>query len=680
MRAFRLDRVAAGTALALVLAAYPGVSVADPEDDSIYATVTAAEPASGIEQGFPLPESANLPPPTIADLEVPGAKAEAEKGPSVTGTTGTATAATPDAAPKPAPAISTVTAAIDTEAAIFNAIPMPESAGVPPITVKDIGGTPLGRMAVADIPVGEKLRDLIPPRLDRFFQVKTERGAVEAFYRGRGFVPLFSDNGAPSAQMKAAIARLRAADGDGLDASDYPTPDLRADTLQPDALAEAELKLLNSILTYARHAQSGRVVPGRISANVEFNPPVPEVPPILAKIGEAKDLAKTLGAFNPPHEGYRALKAKLAELRGKKGEHDVVQIPNGPSLNKKGARDPRVPALRERLGITSVANDVYDQELIDAVKAFQKQKGLTANGTLNQATINLLNGRTRGGDVDAVVSNMERWRWLPRELGKAHVIVNVPDFSLKVVHNDNVTYRTRIVVGKPATPSPSFTAKIESIQLNPTWHVPQSIIYNEYLPALQQDPTVLSRMGLVMERTADGSIAIRQPPGERNALGRIKFNFPNRFQVYLHDTPDKNLFNHDRRAYSHGCMRVQNPTQFGEALAAIALPQERYTAQRFQSMFGTGEQWLRFKTPVPVYLLYMNAYVDDARKLVVREDLYGYDARVRTALRGDSLPAVAEKSQVVNSGGQTAGRRGPGGRRVVQDYPQQRGWFPFFFQ
>ena len=534
-------------------------------------------------------------------------------------------------------------------------------------------------MATADVPVGEKLRDLIPARLDRFFQIKAERGAVEAFYRGRGFVPLFSENGAPSVQMKAAIARLRAADGDGLDASDYPTPDLRADTLTPDALAEAELKLLSSILTYARHAQSGRVVPGRISANVEFNPPVPEVPAIIAKIADAKEIAKALDSFNPPHDGYRALKAKLGELRGKHGDHDLAQIPGGPSL-KKGTADPRVPALRERLGIHSAAtNNVYDQELMDAVKAFQKQKGLAVNGVLSQGTVNALNGRTRSGDIDAIVSNMERWRWLPRDLGKAHVIVNVPDFSLKVVHNDSVTYRTRIVVGKPNTPSPSFTAKIESIQVNPTWHVPQSIIYNEYLPALQQDPTVLSRMGLVMERARDGSIAIRQPPGERNALGRIKFNFPNRFQVYLHDTPDKNLFTHDRRAYSHGCMRVQNPTQFGEALAAIALPQERYTAQRLASMFGSGEQWLRFKTPVPVYLLYMNAYVDDAGKLVVREDLYGYDGRVRAALRGAALPAIAEKSQVVRPE-QSAGRRGRGDRRVVQDYPQRGGWFPFFFQ
>ena len=420
MRAFRLDRVAAGTALALVLAAYPGLSVADPEDDSAHVTATTAEPASGIEARFPLPESANLPPPTIADLEVPGAKAEAEKTPIVTGTTGTASAATPDAAPKSAPAISAVTAAIDTEAAILNAIPMPESAGVPPITVKDIGGTPLGRMAAADIPVGEKLRDLIPSRLDRFFQIKTERGAVEAFYRGRGFVPLFSDNGAPSAQMKAAIARLRAADGDGLDASDYPTPDLRADTLQPDALAEAELKLLNSILTYARHAQSGRVVPGAHQRQRRIQSAGP---------GSARDprqdcrsQGRREGARRLQSAARRLSRAESQARRTARQERRATTWCRSPAglPCKKGMQGfARAGAARTSRHAQRAASDVYDQELIDAVKAFQKQKGIAANGVLAQGTINALNGRTRSGDVDAVVSNMERWRWLPRDLGKA---------------------------------------------------------------------------------------------------------------------------------------------------------------------------------------------------------------------------------------------------------------------
>ena len=227
---------------------------------------------------------------------------------------------------------------------------------------------------------------------------------------------------------------------------------------------------------------------------------------------------------------------------------------------------------------------------------------------------------------------MERWRWLPRELGQSYVMVNIPDFSLKTVRGGTTVFHTRIVVGKPHTPSPTFSAQIENILVNPTWNVPESIIYGEYLPKLQEDPGLLDRLGLVMETKRDGTITIKQPPGIRNALGQIKFNFPNKFQVYLHDTSDKRLFASDHRAFSHGCMRVQNPTEFGEALLAISMPEQHYSAAQLQGMFGKGERWLNFKRKVPVHITYMNAFVDDAGKLVVRDDLYGYDGRVQSAL------------------------------------------------
>jgi murein L,D-transpeptidase YcbB/YkuD len=264
-------------------------------------------------------------------------------------------------------------------------------------------------------------------------------------------------------------------------------------------------------------------------------------------------------------------------------------------------------------------------------------------------------------------------------------MVNIPDFTLKVVHDHKTLFHTRIVVGKPGTPSPSFSAAIDNILVNPSWHVPQSIIYKEYLPALQQDPSVLERMGLTLKHERDGSISITQPPSERNALGRIKFNFPNKFQVYLHDTPDKRLFSQERRAYSHGCMRVQNPTRFGEVLLSLSEPPElRYSAQRLQQMFGSEEHWLNLKKKIPVYLVYMNAYVDDAGKLVVRNDLYKWDERVRSALNGRYM-VVNERSQKGSSAGEPGPqlRRSPV-RQAVREpardsyWPQQRrSFFPF---
>ncbi len=171
------------------------------------------------------------------------------------------------------------------------------------------------------------------------------------------------------------------------------------------------------------------------------------------------------------------------------------------------------------------------------------------------------------------------------------------------------------------------------ITVNPTWNVPPSIIYNEYLPALQQDPTVLQRMGLRLERARDGSIHISQPPGEANALGRIRFNFPNKFLVYQHDTPDKNLFAKEERAFSHGCMRVQNPDQYASTLLNIVLPNDKYTPEKIRSMYGRSEIDIKFPTPIPVNITYQTAFVDDAGKLQLRKDIYGRDAAMLAIMK-----------------------------------------------
>ena len=217
--------------------------------------------------------------------------------------------------------------------------------------------------------------------------------------------------------------------------------------------------------------------------------------------------------------------------------------------------------------------------------------------------------------IETVIANMERWRWYPRDLGNAHVIVNQPDFTLKVMHGGAQMWTTRIVIGKPGTATPLLSETIKSITVNPTWNVPPSIVYNEYLPALAQDPTVLDRMGLRVSYNG-GGVQISQPPGDGNALGRIRFNFPNRFLVYQHDTPDKHLFGHQVRAYSHGCMRVQDPAKYAEVLLNIVRPREHWTAQRIKSLFGRGEQNIQLQpAQVWVHLTYQTAFVDDAGKL-----------------------------------------------------------------
>jgi murein L,D-transpeptidase YcbB/YkuD len=293
-----------------------------------------------------------------------------------------------------------------------------------------------------------------------------------------------------------------------------------------------------------------------------------------------------------------------------------------------------VPLLREKLGLGGDASDLkYDAKVVEAVKKFQRANELPVTGNLDSRTIKEVNGPPRDRQIEAVISNMERWRWYPRDLGNAYVIVNLPDFSLHVTHNGAQVWSTRIVIGKTEMPTPLLSETMKYITINPTWNVPPSIVQNEYLPALQQDPTVLERMGLKLVYNRDGSVHIYQPPGEANALGRIRFNFPNRFLVYQHDTPDKHMFAHDMRAYSHGCMRVQDPAKYAEILLNIARPNENWTADKIKRMFGTGEQDIQLPAQIWVLLTYQNAFVDDAGKLQIRRDIYNVDSRTLAAIK-----------------------------------------------
>ena len=350
---------------------------------------------------------------------------------------------------------------------------------------------------------------------------------------------------------KGVIARLKDAASDGLNPADYPVPDFAAAT-SPDALADAELKLAASMLDYARQAQSGRMHWSQVSADILYPEHPTDPAEVLANVTAAKDASAALDSYNPPHKLYRELKAKLAELRGQ-GDGPVIQIAEGPALafrpgTKKqpavAPEDPRVPQLRAKLGISENPDDAhYDAKVAAAVRKFQESAELKATGVLDDRTVKAINSPKRDRQIDTVIVNMERWRWLPRQLGapsigNAYVILNIPDYTLKVMQNGAPVWTTRVVTGKPGNhATPLLTETMKYITVNPTWNVPPSIIYNEYLPALQQDPTVLQRMGLRLEHNRDGTIHISQPPGEANALGRIRFNFPNKFLVYQHDTP-----------------------------------------------------------------------------------------------------------------------------------------------
>ncbi|MDA9547079.1 peptidoglycan-binding protein [Bradyrhizobium sp. CCBAU 45321] len=631
---------------------------------------SAAELA--IEAAIPRPEPANVPPPTAADIKIDttatlqdGAKesAKADAAPSAAPSPSDVATTPATDAPKndTAKTEPTKTEPAKTEPAkadTATTAPTAPAAATAPAAepVKAASNVP-----AADQPVADKLKDIIGAKTSRHFDRKNERAAIEKFYGARDYTPVWTQGGNLTAAAKGVIARLKDAASDGLNPADYPVPDFAATT--PDALADAELKLTASMFDYARHAQSGRMHWSQASGDILYPEHPVDPGEVLTKVTMAADASAALESYNPPHKLYKELKAKLAELRGQ-GSGPAIEIADGPALKytpagKKQAEivveDPRVPQLRAKLGLAENAGDTrYDAAVAEAVRKFQSGAELKATGILDDKTVKALNTPKRDKQIDVVLVNMERWRWLPRELGApslgdAYVILNIPDFTLKVMQRGQQVWTTRVVTGKPGKQAtPLLTETMKYITVNPTWNVPPSIVYNEYLPALQQDPTVLQRMGLRLEQNRDGSVHISQPPGEANALGRIRFNFPNKFLVYQHDTPDKHLFAKEERAFSHGCMRVQNPDQYASVLLNIVMPNEKYTPERIRSMYGKSEIDLKFPTPIPVNITYQTAFVDEAGKLQFRKDVYGRDAVMINVLknnRGKDLEAVVAHSQ-----------------------------------
>jgi murein L,D-transpeptidase YcbB/YkuD len=623
-------------------------NVSPPTAKDVTADTPAAPAAEPAKVAAPATPAAAPEPTKMAEPAAPAAepaKTEPEKA-------ATAPTAAPTTTPKPAkmaepaaPAAEPAKAEPEKAATAPTAAPAaaPEkSAAAPAPAITPVSAT-------ADSAVADKLRELVTGKaLDRAVDRKAERAGVEAYYKAHDYAPIWVHDGAVDARAKAVMATLGKAADVGLDPTDYPTPDFAAATTA-DALAAAELKLTASVLTYAREAKIGRIHFTRVSGDISFKLEPPEPAKVLTKLAAADDAGKTLDGYNPQIAEFKALREKLAELRAGKNtpakpkeEKDtpLVRISSGPIM-RPGMKDARVAQLRQRLKIEGdKTNQVYDEAVVEAVKSFQTQADLDADGNVGPMTLAALNGEKReahraaANPIDTIIVNMERWRWYPRDLGNPHVIVNIPDYTLALYNNDKVYWQTKIVVGKPGKATPLISAEMKFITVNPTWNVPPSIIEKEYLPALQQDPDALDRIGLKLTQDANGVVHVQQPPGAGNALGRIRFNFPNKFLVYQHDTPDKYLFKKDKRAYSHGCMRVLNPFTYGEKLLSLVDPAGHYSQAKLESMVGNSEININFQHNVWVHLTYQTAFVDQNGKLQFRDDIYGTDAKMIAILKG----------------------------------------------
>ncbi len=678
MSGSRFSLLLATTAIVMVLASPSHKAFAGPTTD---ADISAA---------VPMPESANLAPPTVDDLATVTEQPTGASSPmpSLPADRVAPAAAAPEIAASAVVAPSKPTATLAPPAPVqvmpVDAAPAPAAAPVVPAAASAPAAeapaveAPPAAPLTLDQRIAQKVQELIGTKGDRILDRKY-KAAVEAYYQARSYAPVWIDDGIENKRAKAAAAYLGGVDADGLDPADYIVPSFAGDEA---ALAEADLKMTAAVLMYARHASTGRIHYSRVSPDILYNLVTPEPAEVLGKVMEAKNVGQALGSFEPPHAAYKALKAKLAEARG---GGVSGRISNGQTL-KVGMDDPRVPMLRARFGLPEVVDTTFDKTLADAVKDFQKQRRLKPTGVFDNGTVDALNGPRNEREADIIIANMERWRWIPRDLGKAYVMVNIPEFMLRVYDQGSLAWQTRVVVGLGgAKATPLMTETMKYITINPTWHVPQSIVHREYLPALAQDPTVLARMGLQVSYARDGSVSITQPPGAGNALGRIRFNFPNKFSVYQHDTPDKYMFASERRAASHGCMRVQYPDQYAEVLLRIANPHEALSAERIRAMYGTGERDIQLQYQIPVHLTYQTAYVDGSGHLVIREDIYGRDAKLISLLKSDERrvadqPATSDRREASaassSSAGTSSGYTAP--RRQVMRQAPSYGFFGLF--
>jgi L,D-transpeptidase YcbB len=522
---------------------------------------------------------------------------------------------------------------------------------------------------------------------------RDDHAGLAAFYADGNGQPVWTskDGFTPKAQL--ALEEIRRADDWGLRASAFKLPAAPGPSASTEALADAEIELGLAVLKYGRQARGGRVEPSSVSRMFDQKPTIYDPKTLMQAVAVSSAVDAYLRDLHPKHEQFRRLREALLSARGPTSDQDAVapaaRIPAG-HLIKPGQDHPHVALVRQRLGGAGETDNatLYDAALVEAVKTYQRQHNIEPTGAIDTATRNALNGVAKpaaGENIQRLIVNMERWRWMPPDLGAFYVWDSVPEQMTSVYADGKRVLFEKIVVGKPDTPTPIFSADMRFVIFHPSWGVPPGMKVNELWPQLRQTgsgwffsgPTassVLSGHGLLVSRgghpvnpdqidwqnTDIQSFDFTQPPGPKNVLGAVKFRFPNRHDVYMHDTPERNLFGGAVRAFSHGCMRVQNPNKLAEVLLAH---DKGWASDKVQSYALHGGE-IKLDTPIPVHISYFTASVDDDGKVHYHGDIYGLDGRLATALEGQTVrlaSATVTTSSIAESidtgGGSSARKR-----------------------
>lgn len=559
--------------------------------------------------------------------------------------------------------------------------------------VELVTGAGLG-LIIAGAAVAQSLPATVvtsPPSSAQFWQDVAAREAVAArfashpevfdFYAARDFAPIWTGEGPEFELRRAALLAALDASGDhGLPRAAYDIAGLRAGFATGADIA-TELRAALTYLDYAQDISAGVLEPATLAEDIHKTTPRQSSEALLSGFASADNPIIYLSNLTPQHPQYARLQRAMFDL-ARVLEAGGWGAPVVAERLELGDQGPAVAALITRLqamgylaeepssaSVTlSTANDAqtateapaparFDDRLVGAVMRFQADNGLTQDGIVGANTLAAINvdAETRLKDV---ILAMERQRWMNFDRGARHVLVNIPDFHATVVDQDVVTFSTRSVVGHPdpRRHTPEFSDVMEYMVINPSWTVPRSITTREYLPQLQEDPTAQSQLelwsgGQVVDRAqvdftqytaSTFPYTLRQAPSTSNALGLVKFMFPNPWNIYLHDTPVKNLFARETRAYSHGCVRLQDPFDFAYHLLA---PQVDDPEAYFARILATGrETTVRLETPIPVHLVYWTSFVDPDGRLQHRADIYGRNADLWQALEAAGVSVAAISS------------------------------------
>ena len=499
----------------------------------------------------------------------------------------------------------------------------------------------------------------------RFFDPRSNPlAALARFYRCRGYRPSWIGEKGPLPQTKILLQAIRSAPDEGLPLTNYNLDDAalglnrqvlfsdnRVSTYDHD-LARLDVALTAVMLKYAAHLSQGFIRPEETS---EGPPPhdvhaIRDIPGELAVALNEDRLGSFIESLVPRHQAYRDLKEILKRYRRIQAAGGWPQIGAGAAL-KPGATDARVAALRRHLVITGdlpsdamMDEDKFDPGLEAAVKRYQSRHGLTPDGTVGSRTLASLNTPVEDRIIQLML-NMERWRWVPDDLGSRYIMVNIPGFELQLVENEAVVLSMRAIVGRKSRPTPILTSQMTYLELNPYWNIPQKIARKDILPKIQNDPEYLARNGIrVFESWQEDAAALdpmgidwsgvsedyfpfrlRQQPAGGNALGRIKFMFPNSQSVYIHDTPGKSLFVRPQRLFSSGCVRVEEPL----VLAHYLLRDQHWSRRKLSHAVESGQnRAIVLQAPVPVHLAYFTAWTNTDGRIQFRDDVYGHDRRL----------------------------------------------------